>query len=95
MKVIIMTPVGYLTVEDLDRIKKCFSADDDENIRLFGPSPSLYRDKGKEKWVLTFLGEKLFLLRKRINKGISQVQSEKLIDKNSSIQIETEPIHSV
>ena len=95
MKVIIVTPAEYLTSEELEKIKQCFMADVDENIRVFGPSPSVYRDKGKEKWILTFLGDKLFLLRDRINKGISQVESEKLIDKNSSIQIETEPIHSV
>ena len=42
-----------------------------------------------------FLCNKVFPIRERINKGILQLKSEKIIDKNISIQIETEPIHSV
>lgn len=95
MKVIITVPLEYLTGEDLLKIKDCFYAEKTEDIRAFGFSPSIYRDKGKDKWVLTLLGNELFLLRETINKGISRLQREKLIDKNISIQIETEPIHSV
>ena len=95
MKVIITAPCEYLSGEKLEKIKNCFSRADAGEIRLFGPSPSVYRERGKDKWILTFLGNKLFLLREIINKGILRLQSEKLIDKNISIQIETEPIHSV
>ncbi len=96
MKVILSAPKGYLRPEDLREIRDGFEDEEDENdVRIFGPSPGIYRDKGKDKWVLSFLCNKVFPIRERINKGILQLKSEKIIDKNISIQIETEPIHSV
>jgi len=95
MKIVVTTFQGDMDRDRLMKIKTCFCRELPDGIRVFGPTPSIYRDKGKEKWVMTFLGDKLFLLRDVINKGISRLRSEKLIDKNLSIQIETEPIHSV
>lgn len=67
----------------------------DAEVRIFGPAASVYRDHRKEKWILTFLGEEISLLRGVINKGISQLKSEKLLSRDCSVQIETDPMHSV
>lgn len=96
MKVIIVTPRGYLRADEPQKIRAVFEDNENEDgIRIFGPSPGIYRDKGKDKWVLSFLCDKVFPIRERINKGILRLKSEKIINKNISIQIETEPIHSV
>jgi primosomal protein N' (replication factor Y) len=94
MKVVMTTPADYLEKDELEEIRQNFLLDKDETVRVFGPTPAIYNDQGKDKWVVTFIGDELSSLRQRIKRGILQLKSEKIIDKNFNIQIETEPIHS-
>lgn len=77
----------------LNQARRCFESE--ENVRIFGPAASIYKDYRKEKWVITLLGEEISLLREIINKGILRLKSEKLIGRDCSVQIETDPMHSV
>lgn len=95
MKVVITTPLDYLKRTELKEINRLFLAETGETLRVFGPTPGIYRDQGKDKWVMTLIGDDLSLLRDRIKRGISRLKSENIIDKNINIQIETEPMHSV
>ena len=92
MRVLLTTPPDYLKKEELKEIRGCFPA---EGLRVFGPAPAIYKERAREKWVITFLGEELFSLRETIKKGVSRLESEKIIDKNISVKIETEPVHPV
>ena len=77
----------------LNRVREYFG--DDKNIRVFGPSASIYKERNREKWIISFLGDELYLLRDVINRGISLLKSERILDKNTIIQIETDPMHSL
>lgn len=95
MKAVMTTPVDYLKREELAEIYRIFLAESGETVRVFGPTPGIYHDRGKDKWVVTLIGDDLSLLRMAIKRGISRLKSEKIVDKNFNIQIETEPMHTV
>lgn len=95
MKVVMTTPADYLERDELEEIRQGFLVEAKEAFRVFGPTPALYHDQGKDRWVLTFIGADLSPLRQGIKRGISQLKSENIVDKNFNIQIETEPMHSV
>ena len=92
MRILFVTPKGYLSPDRLAEIPFRFRSD---RIRVLGPSPAVYGEKDRDKWVLTFLGDDLSSLKMLIKKGISKMESAKIIDKNISVKIETEPIHTV
>ncbi|HMM05603.1 MAG TPA: primosomal protein N' [Clostridiales bacterium] len=95
MKAVMTTPADYLNREELEEMNQIFAAESGETVRVFGPTPGIYRDQGKDKWVVTLIGDDLSLLREGMKRGISRLKSEKIIDKNFNIQIETEPMHTV
>ena len=94
MKIIFTMPSDYYSKDEIKKFRELFHVENNE-IKVFGPSPGIYREKGREKWIITFLGKEDFPIKMLIQKGISRLKSEKLIDKNIIVQIETDPIHSV
>lgn len=96
LKIVFTVPVNYFSGEDLPQLRKILEkTDETRSLRIFGPSPAVYREKDKDKWVVTLLGDNLFSLQATANAGIIQLQKEKIIDRNIKVQIETEPMHSV
>ncbi len=95
MKAVFSTPSDYLKREELAEMNRIFVAESGEAVRVFGPTPGIYQDQGKDKWVVTLIGDDLSLLRRGIKRGISRLKSEKISDKNFNIQVETEPMHAV
>lgn len=95
LRVVLTTPADYLTHAELTEIRTCFQRESQGDQRVFGPSPSLYQDRGKERWLITLMGKELSSLRELAKRGISHLESEKILDKNINLQIETEPMRSV
>ncbi|MBQ1252319.1 MAG: primosomal protein N', partial [Firmicutes bacterium] len=77
----------------MNEVRSYFNATD--RVRIFGPSIAIYMDQRKEKWNLTFIGDDLDILREVIREGIEKLKAEKLIFKDTSVQVETDPMHAV